>query len=140
MLSVNVLIPCGVSGVSPVCDPRRRGRQYRYLFTVCVVGHRPRHCYDAVCRIDVTDGSVVTWSEAPGIIPAGPVSFIPRHGAPPDTETDGVVLVNAQGADGRAVFVVLDAATLCEVARVVLPYRHCWSYRCTWLPSTISSL
>jgi len=82
------------------------------------------------------NGSVVTWSEAPSIIPAGPLAFVPRPGAPPDAEADGVVLVNAQGADGRAVFVVLDAASFTEVARVYVPYRHCYSYRCTWLPST----
>ena len=81
----------------------------------------------------MTDGSVVTWCEAPDLIPAGPVTFLPRPGAAPDSETDGVVLVDCMGANGRAAFVILDAASFTEVARVVVPYRHCWGYRCTWV-------
>ena len=116
-----------------VVDRRRRGRPYRYMYGKCIVGARPRNFCDAVCRVDVGDGSVLTWCEAPALLPAGPPTFIPRPGAADEDETDGVLLVDCQGADGHAVFVILDAASFTEVARVVLPYRHCWSYRNTWI-------
>ena len=118
-----------------VLDWRRRGRPYRYVYGKCLVGERPRVLCDAVCRIDVKEGSVVTWCEAPALIPAGPVSYLPRPGAAEDVETDGVLLVDCMGADGRAVFVILDAASFAEVARVVVPHRHCWCYCDTWVPA-----
>ena len=115
-------------------DPRRRGRPYKYMYGRCMVGARPQIFCDAVCRIDVTDGSVVTWSEA-SLVPAGSPTFLPRPGAAEDDETDGVLLVDCQGADGRAAFVILDAASFTEVARVIVPHRHCISYHNTWAGS-----
>ena len=97
-----------------------------------MVGARPQIFCDAVCRIDVTDGSVVTWSED-ALVPAGGPMFIPRPGADMDDETDGVLLVDCQGADGRAAFVILDAASFAEVARAIMPYRHCHSLCSTWI-------
>ena len=113
-------------------DPRRIGRPYRYTYGKCLVGARPRNFCDAACRIDLTDGSVVTWCESPALLPAGAATFVPRPGAAADDETDGVVLVDCMGADGRAVFVILDAASFTEVARVVVPHRHTWGYSNTW--------
>ena len=118
---------------SAVFDARRRGRPYRYVYGRCLVGERPRNYCDAVCRIDVTDGSIVTWCEAPALIPAGPASFLPRPGAAAENETDGVLLVDCMGPDGRAALVILDAASFTEVARVVVPHRHCSSFFNTWI-------
>ena len=36
----------------------RTGRPYRYLYGKCVVSPRPCNSFDAICRVDVTDGSV----------------------------------------------------------------------------------
>ena len=104
-----------------------------------MVGARPCNYSDAVCRIDVIDGSVLTWCEAPTLVPAGPATFLPRPGggAAEDDEADGVLLLDCMGADGRAVFVVLDAASFAEVARVVLPYRHCWSFNDMWVSAPL---
>ena len=135
-ISVETLVPPERHGHvidALAVDERRRGRPYRYVYGKCLVGARPRSFFDAVCRIDVTDGSVLTWCEAPALLPAGPATFVPRPGAAADNETDGVVLVDCLRADGRAVFVILDATSFGEVARVVVPHRHCWSYRSTWV-------
>ena len=135
-VSVETLVPPERHGHvldAAVVDRRRRGRPYRYMYGKCIVGARPRNFCDAVCRVDVGDGSVVTWCEAPALLPAGPPTFIPRPGAAEEDETDGVLLVDCQGADGHAAFVILDAASFTEVARVVLPYRHCWAYRNAWV-------
>ena len=136
--SVETLIDSELHGRSidsAVVDRRRAGRPYRYIYGKCIVGPRPCNSHTAVCRIDATDGSCVTWCEAPALLPSGPPIFLPRPDAAAEDETDGVLLVDCLGADGRAVFVILDAASFTEVARVVVPYRHCWSYRNTWVQS-----
>ena len=113
-------------------NPRRRGRPYKYMYGRCMVGARPQIFCDAVCRINVTDGSVATWSEA-SLVPAGSPTFVPRPGAAEDDETDGVLLVDCLGDDGRAFVAVLDGRSFAEVARVTLPYRHCVSIHSTWV-------
>ena len=40
-------------------DPRRSGRPYRYLYCGCIVTPRPCNTVNGVCRVDVTDGTVV---------------------------------------------------------------------------------
>ena len=115
-----------------VMNPRKKGRPYKYMYGRCIVGSRPQMFCDAVCRIDVTDGSVVTWSED-ALVPAGGPTFVPRPGAAEDDETDGVLLVDCQGADGCAAFVILDGASFAEVARVVVPHRHNMSFSNTWV-------
>ena len=114
-------------------DPRRVGRPYRYAYGNCVVGGRPSNVLNGTCRVDLADGSVLTWSDAPNAIPAGPPTFVPRPGADPDIETDGVLLVDCLGGDGRAFFAVLDGATFREIGRVTLPYRHCVSVFNMWV-------
>ena len=114
-------------------DPRRAGRSYRYVYGICITSPRPCNSMTGVCRVDVTDGSVVTWSESPRAVPAGPPKFLPRPGAHPDDETDGVLLVDCLGADGAAFYVVLDGRTLAEVARVGVPFRHCVSFNSAWI-------
>ena len=89
---------------------------------------------NATCRVDVKEGTVLTWHDLPNFgMPAGPPTFLPRPGGDPLDETDGVVLVDCLGVDGRAFFVVLSGATFAKVARVVLPYRHCATYNSTWV-------
>ena len=137
-ISAETLVPPERHGYvidSVMVDLRRAGLPYRYAYGKCVSGPRPCNSHTAVCRIDVADGSVLTWCEAPALIPAGPATFVPRPGAAVDDETDGVVLVDCLRADGRAVFVILDAASFAEVARVVVPHRHCWCYCDTWVPA-----
>ena len=114
-------------------DPRRCGRSYRYAYGNCITEPRPCNSVTGVCRIDVTTGDVLTWSDAPAAIPSGPPAFLPRPGAHPDDELDGVVLVDCMGADGRAFFVILDGRTFAEVARAVAPHRHCIAFCSTWV-------
>ena len=87
------------------------------------------------CRVDVTDGTVDKFDDLPHSIPVGPPAFIPRVGACDADEDDGVVLLDYLGADGNALIIVLDGRTFSEVARVTLPYRHCYSNCFTWVGS-----
>ena len=132
-------------GMAPLCDPelhghifkdaavdpRRQGRPYRYAYGNCVI-KRPSNVLNATCRVDVIDGTVLMWHDSPNAIPAGPPTFVPRPGADPDMETDGVLLVDCLGGDGRAFVAVLDGAAFREIGRVTLPYRHCISVFNMW--------
>ena len=114
-------------------DPRRMGKPYRYIYGNCIIGPRPCNSINATCRINVMDGTVVTWNDLPNAIAAGPPTFIPRPGAEEDDENDGVVLLDYLGADGCALMVVLDGESFAEVARVRVPYRQCVSTGNTWI-------
>ena len=146
-IPVAVTVPGAEVSVRPLCapelhghvvsaltvDPRRIGRPYRFAYANCVAGPRPCNAFNAVCRIDVTDGSVVTWDDSPNVVISGPIVFVPRPSARADDETDGVLLVDGLGADGRSVIVVLSGRTFTEFARVVVPYRHTVSGGTTWV-------
>ena len=114
-------------------DPRRTGKPYRFLYGTCIVGPRPVNSVTGVCRVDVREGTVVTWSDSPRAIPTGPPTFLPRPGAAEDDETDGVLLVDCLGADGRAFLAILGGSTFVEIARVVAPHRHCVAYCTNWV-------
>ena len=119
--------------------PRLSGRPYRYIYGNCCTRPRPCNSIDGVCRVDVTDGSVLLWHSSPDAIPAGPTIFLPRAGTDPEDETDGVLLVDCLGADGHSFVAVLDGHTFKEVARATLPYRHCQSLGSTWIWGPVSS-
>jgi beta,beta-carotene 9',10'-dioxygenase len=76
--------------------------------------------FDAIVRVDVTTGAVARWQEA-GAHPGEPV-----HVPAPDAtdEDDGVLLSVVLDRDaGRSFLLVLDAATLEEIARARLPHH-----------------
>jgi len=139
-VSVETLCPPERHGyhLQDICvHPRRVGRPHRYVYGSCSVSPRPCNSFDGVCRIDATDGSVLTWHDSPNVIPAAPTTFLPRPGADPADETDGVLFVDCLGADGHAHFVVLDGRSFAEVARVTLPHRHCRGLGSTWIWGSI---
>ena len=113
-------------------NPLFVGRDYRYVYGNCATGSTTR-TLTASCRIDVTDGSVVMFHDLPRAVPAGIPVFVPRPGAAPDDETDGVVLLDYLGIDGRALVYVLDGRGFAEIARVTVPYRHCMSLHNSWV-------
>ena len=114
-------------------NPRRIGRPYRYLYGNCVHGPRPCNAFNAVCRVDLIDRTLVKWSDSPNVIASGLPTFVPRPGARYDDETDGVLLIDALGTDGLSLFVVLNAQTFTELARVAVPHRHTLSSGTTWV-------
>ena len=114
-------------------NPSRIGRPYRYLYGNCIHGPRPCNAFNAVCRVDVDDGSVLTWHDSPNVIMSGMIIFLPRAGARNIDEKDGVLLVDGLGGDGRSVVILLSGRTFCELARVVVPYRHTVSSGSAWV-------
>lgn len=84
----------------------------RYVYGIS--GTEDADYWDALVKIDVETGSQRTWSED-GCYPGEPIMVAAPGG---EGEDDGVLLsVVLDGRDGSSFLVVLDAATLEEVAR-----------------------
>ena len=93
---------------------RVNGRPYRYAWGT---GARTDF-FDTVVKVDVTTGETLTWAEG---YPGEPV-FVGRPGR--TEEDDGVLLTVVLEPDrGASSMVVLDAATLTEVARARVPHH-----------------
>ena len=98
---------------------RCAGREYRYAWGA---GHTGPDApwFDALTKLDVTDGSVRKWSED-GCHPGEPV-FVPAPDA--RSEDDGVILSVVLDAPRELSFLlVLDAASLGELGRAEAPMR-----------------
>ena len=136
MVTIEPLCPAALHGhaiFGTSIDARRHGRPYQFLYAGCIVGtSRPCNSYTGVIRVDVTDGTAVTFEDLPNL-PIGMPVFVPRPGAAEDDETDGVVLLDYIGADGLALIIVMDGRSFQEVARVTVPHRHCMSPHDTWV-------
>jgi beta,beta-carotene 9',10'-dioxygenase len=93
---------------------RVNGRPYRYAWGS---GARAEF-FDTIVKVDVTTGETLTWGEG---YPGEPV-FVGRPGR--SEEDDGVLLtVVLEPERGASSMVVLDAATLAELARARVPHH-----------------
>jgi beta,beta-carotene 9',10'-dioxygenase len=93
---------------------RVNGRPYRYAWGS---GARAEF-FDTIVKVDVTTGETLTWGEG---YPGEPV-FVGRPGR--SAEDDGVLLtVVLEPERGASSMVVLDAATLAELARARVPHH-----------------
>jgi beta,beta-carotene 9',10'-dioxygenase len=93
---------------------RVNGKPYRYVWGV---GARSDF-FDTVVKADVTTGDTLTWSDG---YPGEPV-YVGRPGR--EEEDDGVLLTVVLEPDrGTSSMVVLDAATLTELARARVPHH-----------------
>ena len=80
---------------------------------------------ERIVKVDVERGDSAEWREA-GSYPGEPV-FVPRPGG--EGEDDGVLLsVVLDAGRGRSCLLVLDAATLTEVARAEVPHHIPFSF------------
>lgn len=112
---------------------RCNGRDYTYAYGVGTDPGGGSDFLDRICRIDVTTGESLTWQQV-GTYPGEPV-FIPRPGA--DAEDDGVLLSVVLDPDVRTSFlVVLDAATLAEMARAEVPQHIPLGFHGQFVPPT----
>jgi beta,beta-carotene 9',10'-dioxygenase len=94
---------------------RANERPYRYVWGAGVGSD----WFDRVVKVDVQTGDSATWRED-GCFPGEPV-FVGRPGA--EDEDDGVLLSVVLGPDGRSFLLVLDAASLAELARAAAPHH-----------------
>ncbi len=97
-------------------------RPYRYVWGV---GDGPSGWLERVLKVDVGDGSTVSWSE-PGCYPGEPV-FVAEPGA--EEEDRGVLLsVVLDERSERSFLLVLDASDLSEIARAQVPHHIPFSF------------
>jgi carotenoid cleavage dioxygenase-like enzyme len=94
------------------------GRDYRYAWAAATTPGGA--WFDEIAKADVTDGTTITWTED-GCHPGEPVFVAPPH---PRGEDDGVILsVVLDSKRDLSFLLVLDAATLTELARAAAPMR-----------------
>lgn len=107
----------------------RLGQPYSYVYGVGTPGSLTTSFSDRLVKVDVEHGSSRTWTE-PGCWPGEPVLV----GDPASTDEDaGVVLSVVLDARARRSFLlVLDAATLVEVARADLPHAAPLGFHGQW--------
>lgn len=95
---------------------RHNARRYRYAYGVS--GTDPDDWFNALAKVDLTDGSFELWHES-GCYPSEPV-FVRDPSS--DLEDGGVALsVVLDTASGRSFMLVLDAQTWRELARAETP-------------------
>jgi beta,beta-carotene 9',10'-dioxygenase len=107
---------------------RCQERPYRYVW-----GIGPGSgWFDHLVKIDIADGTTVTWRDTDGFV-AEPV-FVPRPGG--DAEDDGAVLTIVLDAARETSFLlVLDAASLKELARAEVPHHIPYHFHGGFVPS-----
>jgi beta,beta-carotene 9',10'-dioxygenase len=99
----------------------RNGRPYRYAYGT----GGPGTFAGGIAKVDVERRQATTWRRD-GSYPGEPV-FVPRPGG--EAEDDGALLsVVLDGARGTSYLLVLDAATLEEVARADVPHHIPFSF------------
>jgi all-trans-8'-apo-beta-carotenal 15,15'-oxygenase len=99
--------------------PARVGLPARYAWMAVTHGERGNDPLQAIEKLDLTNGERHVWSAAPRGFVSEPV-MVPRPSAP--AEDDGWVLVLVwNGARCASDLVILDAASLAEVAVLELP-------------------
>ncbi|MDX1614118.1 MAG: carotenoid oxygenase family protein [Candidatus Promineifilaceae bacterium] len=111
----------------PVFDYRHYNTRadYRYVYAVSVDPARPYGFYNQLVKVDVSGGPTRTWAVAGGY-PGEPV-FVPRPQR--QAEDDGVLLsVVLDAAAGHSFLLVLDAASLEEIGRAVIPEPVLFGY------------
>ena len=123
----------------PQINPAWKGRA-DYCFAWGVAAPQagpPGSLGTAISKLDVRAGTVCAqWVGEAGGIPGEPL-FVgrPGAGAAAAAEDDGVLLFHWTNPAGSSEVVVLDAASLGEVARVGLPAPVAYGFHGCWLPS-----
>lgn len=88
---------------------------------------RPVNCYG---RFDVIDRTMVPYFAGPQNVLQEPV-FVPRSADAP--EGDGWILGTAHNlVELRTEVVILDAVSMTEVARIILPFRNAYQVHAIW--------
>lgn len=106
------------------------GKPYRYVWGAGVV--TKGDFLDSIVKIDTGTGTVATWHAA-GLYPGEPV-FAPSPSA--QREDDGVLLSVVLDLDNdRSFLLVLDAATLNELARAAAPHAIPFHFHGNYFPT-----
>jgi carotenoid cleavage dioxygenase-like enzyme len=110
---------------------RCAGKPYRYLWGTGI--EVEGDFLDSIVKIDLGTGAVATWYQA-GLYPGEPV-FVPSPAA--KGEDDGVLLsVVLDIAEDRSFLLLLDAASLAELARAETPHAIPFHFHGAFFPGT----
>lgn len=121
-------------------DDRFIGRPHRYIFVQFADRSRPFRAalpddpraqpVNSIGRFDVRTGEIKTYFAGETHLVQEPC-FVPRHGR--SAEGDGHLLATVHNLAGmRTELAIIDAPTMGEVARVILPFRNASQVHGTW--------
>jgi carotenoid cleavage dioxygenase-like enzyme len=118
----------GVTVELPRINYRRNNmRDYRWMYAVATSD--AADWIDQIVKVDVTNGTVRTWSQ-PGCYAGEPI-FVERPGA--EAEDDGAILsVVLDAKSERSFLLVLDAGSFEEVARAEAPHHIPFGFHGQW--------
>ena len=121
-------------------DDRFLGRQHRYIFVQYVDRQRPFRAtlpndprsqpVNSIARFDVRTGERRTFFAGEAHVVQEPC-FVPRSAASP--EGDGYLLATVHNlAAMRAELAIVDAVSMTETGRVILPFRNAMQVHGAW--------
>ena len=114
-------------------NPQRQGLEARYGWMALAERERGNDPLQAIGKLDLVSGERRVWSAAPRGFVSEPM-MVPRPGA--SAEDDGWVLCRVwNGARRGSDLVILDAATLAEVAVLELPLAIPYGLHGSWVPA-----
>lgn len=125
-------------------DERFTGLPYRYTWVQFTDPERPFEIplpddprvrpNNSYARFDVAEGTIKTWFAGPAYMLQEPV-FVPAAADAPEGE--GYLVGTAHNlAAMRSELVILDAAQMAEVGRVILPFRNAAQVHGVWASAT----
>ena len=115
-------------------NPEQQGLDARYSWMAVAERERGNDPLQAIKKLDLTTGAGKVWSAAPRGFVSEPV-MVPRPGA--TEEDDGWVLCLVwNGARCASDLVILDAASLAEVAVLELPLAVPHGLHGSWAPTS----
>ncbi len=124
-------------GDFPRVPAAMEGRQHRYGYYATFSSGRPEGgSFDSVTKVDFTGGTESTHCYGPQVV-AGEAVFAPDPAGTGGEDEGWLLNFVTDRRTEMTEFVVLDAATLSEVARVQMPERVPFGFHGNWLPASV---
>ena len=124
-------------GDFPRVPAAMEGREHRYGYYATFSSGRPgAGDFDSVTKVDLASGAATTHRYGDDVI-AGEAVFAADPGGGSGEDDGWLLNFVTDRATLTSEFVVLDAGTLDEVARVHLPHRVPFGFHGNWLPTSV---
>lgn len=115
----------------PIINTARLGRPNRYAYNIAIENSYTT-LFDGIVKYDTVTGSGTRFDFGPGRW-GSEAPFAPRPGAVAEDDGYLVSFVYDEG-DGHSECVIIDAASMSEIARVLIPQRIPNGFHACWVP------
>ena len=126
---IDISLPLGQANIElPRIHPDKMGQPYRFSYGIHV--EKTGNFADSIIKVDADEKKWLVWAPETRHVPSEPI-FIPRPGA--TDEDDGVLLTVVMDVQVRhSALVVIDAKTMTELGRAVMPIVMTYGFHGTW--------